>query len=43
MEEFNTKKGAGGLTDRTHIIDKDGSLKTSNEYGKIATDPNSYP
>ena len=34
MAEFNTKKGTDGQTDRTPIIDKDGNLKTSNEYGK---------
>ena len=42
MAEFNTNKGTDDLTDRTLIIDKDGSLKTPNEYGQISPDPNSY-
>ena len=42
MAEFNTKKGTDGLTDRTLVIDKDGSLKTSNEYDQISPGPISY-
>ena len=41
MAEFDTK-GKDGLTDKTLIIDKDGSLETSNEYGQISPYPNSY-
>ena len=42
MAEFNTKKGKGGLTDKTLIIDKDGSLETADEYEQISEDPNAY-
>ena len=42
MADFSSKKGAGGLTDKPLIIDKDGSLKTPNEYGQISPDQNSY-
>ena len=36
MAEFNIRKSPGGLTDKTLIIDKNGSLKTSNEYDQIS-------
>ena len=36
------QKGAGGLKDKTLIIDIDGSLKTSGEYEQISADPNSH-
>ena len=41
MAEFNIKKGPTGLKDKTLIIDKDGSLRTSSEYGQIPPDQNS--
>ena len=35
MAEFNVKKGTC-LKDKTLIVDKDGILKTANEYGQIS-------
>ena len=34
-------KGKDGLTDKTLIIDIDGSLKTAEEYAQISARPNS--
>ena len=42
MEEFNTKKGKGGVKDNALIIDKDGSLKTVGEYGQISSGRSAY-
>ena len=42
MAEFNTEKAKGEITDKTLIIDKDGSLKAADEYDQISPDPNAY-
>ena len=41
MAEFNNKKATCGLKVKTLIVDKDGSLKTSNGCGQIYPDRNS--
>ena len=40
MSEFNLEKSSG-LKEQTLIIDKDGSLKATNEYGNISADRHS--
>ena len=35
MAEFNLKRANGGTQERMRILDRDGSLKTPNEYGAI--------
>ena len=39
MAEFNLKKGSY-IEEKAPIIDKDGGLKTANEYGNMSSDPN---
>ena len=41
MAEFSNKRTPGGLKDKRLIIDKDGSLKTADEYEQIPPDQNS--
>ena len=42
MEEFSHRKAKGDQKDKAIISDKDGSLKTVDEYGQISLGQRSY-